>query len=107
MILLSAIFICPTYYLTRAFNGTSFKVGTLRLSHREHRIDYTCGSQGELAIPPGNHGDDLAYYYPTTYADFSLLFNASNLTIAWPVTTQTEFHPMPTRNSTPLWRNLI
>ena len=34
MIPFSAIFICPTYYLTIAFNGTSFKVGASRLSRR-------------------------------------------------------------------------
>ena len=45
---------------------------------REHRIDYTCLPQGELAIPPGNHGDDLSYYFPTTYAVCSLLFNPSS-----------------------------
>ncbi|KAJ6463178.1 Alpha/Beta hydrolase protein [Mycena vulgaris] len=39
-----SIFICPTYYILNAFQGRSFK--------------------GEFAIPPGLHGDDLAYYFP-------------------------------------------
>ncbi|KAJ7589890.1 Alpha/Beta hydrolase protein [Mycena floridula] len=41
-----AIFICPTYFLLRSFKGPSFK--------------------GEFAIPPGGHGDDAAYYFPST-----------------------------------------
>ncbi|KAJ6469458.1 Alpha/Beta hydrolase protein [Mycena sanguinolenta] len=39
-----SIFICPTYYLLNAFPGRSFK--------------------GEFAIPPGLHGNDVAYYFP-------------------------------------------
>ncbi|KAF7335527.1 COesterase domain-containing protein [Mycena venus] len=39
-----SIFICPTYYLLDAFPGRSFK--------------------GEFAIPPGLHGNDVAYYFP-------------------------------------------
>ncbi|KAF8168680.1 Alpha/Beta hydrolase protein [Mycena galopus ATCC 62051] len=39
-----SIFICPTYDLLHAFPGRSFK--------------------GEFAIPPGLHGNDLAYYFP-------------------------------------------
>ncbi|KAJ6463192.1 Alpha/Beta hydrolase protein [Mycena vulgaris] len=39
-----SIFICPTYYILNAFQGRSFK--------------------GEFAIPPGRHGNDLAYYFP-------------------------------------------
>jgi len=38
-----AIFICPTYFLLRAFKGLAFK--------------------GEFAIPPGGHGQDVAYYF--------------------------------------------
>ncbi|KAJ7241607.1 Alpha/Beta hydrolase protein [Mycena rebaudengoi] len=39
-----SIFICPSYYLLSAFPGRSFK--------------------GEFAIPPGFHGNDIAYYFP-------------------------------------------
>ncbi|KAJ3569027.1 hypothetical protein NP233_g5330 [Leucocoprinus birnbaumii] len=40
-----SIFICPTYYLLRAFKGEAFK--------------------GEFAIAPAFHGDDIVYYFPT------------------------------------------
>ncbi|KAJ7587028.1 Alpha/Beta hydrolase protein, partial [Mycena floridula] len=43
-----AIFICPTYFLLNAFKGRSFK--------------------GEYAVPNGNHGDDIAYYFPTAHS---------------------------------------
>ncbi|KAJ7237934.1 Alpha/Beta hydrolase protein, partial [Mycena rebaudengoi] len=39
-----SIFICASYYILRAFSGRSFK--------------------GEFAIPPGRHGNDVAYYFP-------------------------------------------
>ncbi|PPQ73249.1 hypothetical protein CVT26_015059 [Gymnopilus dilepis] len=40
-----SIFICPTYYLMRAFDDAAFK--------------------GEFAVPPGHHGQDRVYYFPT------------------------------------------
>ncbi|THH08486.1 hypothetical protein EW145_g2677 [Phellinidium pouzarii] len=40
-----SIFICPTYTLLNGFRGHSFK--------------------GEFAVPPGNHGTDVSYYFPT------------------------------------------
>ncbi|KAF5379722.1 hypothetical protein D9615_005696 [Tricholomella constricta] len=40
-----SIFICPTYYLLRAYGGRGFK--------------------SEFAVPPGGHGNDVAYYYPS------------------------------------------
>ncbi|KAF9475480.1 alpha/beta-hydrolase [Pholiota conissans] len=40
-----SIIICPTYYLLHAFQGRAFK--------------------GEFAVPPGDHGNDLAYYFPS------------------------------------------
>ncbi|KAJ7651194.1 Alpha/Beta hydrolase protein [Roridomyces roridus] len=40
-----SIFVCPTYYMQHAFFGRSFK--------------------GEFAIPPGLHGSDVAYYFPS------------------------------------------
>ncbi|KAL9715552.1 hypothetical protein Ac2012v2_002212 [Leucoagaricus gongylophorus] len=39
-----SIFICPTYFLLRAFKGKGFKA--------------------EFAIPPGGHGQDIIYYFP-------------------------------------------
>ncbi|KAF8144537.1 Alpha/Beta hydrolase protein [Mycena galopus ATCC 62051] len=41
-----SIFICPTYFLLRAFAGRAFK--------------------GEFAIPPGLHADDYGYYWPSS-----------------------------------------
>lgn len=38
-----SIFICPTYYVLNAFGGKGFK--------------------SEFAIPPGGHGNDVAYYF--------------------------------------------
>ncbi|KAJ7470971.1 Alpha/Beta hydrolase protein [Mycena latifolia] len=56
-----SIFICPTYYLLRAFAGRSFK--------------------GEFAIPPGTHGTDVLYYFPSIETDFpSLAFPTFNNT---------------------------
>ncbi|KAF5360641.1 hypothetical protein D9756_005137 [Leucocoprinus leucothites] len=52
-----SIFICPTYYLLRAFKGRGFK--------------------GEFAIPPGLHGDDIVYYFPTAIAGVTPPFNNS------------------------------
>ncbi|KAJ3568779.1 hypothetical protein NP233_g5488 [Leucocoprinus birnbaumii] len=38
-----SIFVCPTYFLLRAFKNKAFK--------------------GEFAIPPGLHSDDVVYYF--------------------------------------------
>ncbi|KAL0945303.1 hypothetical protein HGRIS_000809 [Hohenbuehelia grisea] len=40
-----SIFICPTYFLLSAFAGRGFKA--------------------EFAIPPGGHGEDVNFYFPT------------------------------------------
>ncbi|GLB44901.1 putative type-B carboxylesterase lipase family protein [Lyophyllum shimeji] len=63
-----AIFICPTYYLLQAFGGHGYK--------------------SEFAIPPGNHGNDAAYYFPNgnvppfANADFIKAFSESFLDFA-------------------------
>ncbi|KAJ7465886.1 Alpha/Beta hydrolase protein [Mycena latifolia] len=44
-----SIFICPTYYLLRAFAGRAFK--------------------GEFAVPEALHGWDLPYYFPSIGID--------------------------------------
>jgi hypothetical protein len=41
-----AIFICPTYFLLQAFQTKGRP-----------------GFKGELAIPPGSHGEDIEYYF--------------------------------------------
>ncbi|KAF7343233.1 Carboxylic ester hydrolase [Mycena venus] len=48
-ILGESILICPTYFLLRAFAGRAFK--------------------GEFAIPPGFHGADIEYYFPSVLID--------------------------------------
>ncbi|KAJ7163554.1 Alpha/Beta hydrolase protein [Mycena crocata] len=48
-----SVFICPAYFMQRAFPGRSFKA--------------------EFAIPPGFHGRDLPYYFPSIRADVPLL----------------------------------
>ncbi|KAJ7149873.1 Alpha/Beta hydrolase protein [Mycena crocata] len=50
-----SIFICPTYLLLNAFAGRSFK--------------------GEFAIPPGGHGTDIPYYFPSSALVESEPFN--------------------------------
>ncbi|KAJ2934682.1 hypothetical protein H1R20_g2421, partial [Candolleomyces eurysporus] len=40
-----AIFVCPTYYVLRGLGGTGYK--------------------GEFAIPPGDHIDDVLYFFPS------------------------------------------
>ncbi|KAK7017378.1 carboxylic ester hydrolase, partial [Favolaschia claudopus] len=45
-----SIFVCPTYYLLRAFAGRSFK--------------------GEMAILPALHGQDVLDYFPSVFIDF-------------------------------------
>ncbi|KAK0435637.1 Alpha/Beta hydrolase protein [Armillaria borealis] len=47
-ILGESIFVCPTYYLLRAYKGRAFK--------------------GQFAIPPAYHGDDVFYYFPSINA---------------------------------------
>jgi hypothetical protein len=44
--LYAAIFICPTYYLLQAYQRN----GKPRW-------------KAEMAIPPGSHGEDVAYYF--------------------------------------------
>ncbi|KAF9443305.1 alpha/beta-hydrolase [Macrolepiota fuliginosa MF-IS2] len=43
-----SIFICPTYFLLRAFGNKGFK--------------------GEFAVPPGGHGQDVNFYFPSAGA---------------------------------------
>ncbi|KAK0463611.1 Alpha/Beta hydrolase protein [Desarmillaria tabescens] len=55
-----AIFVCPTYFLLRAFKGKTFKASS---------------TMGQFAIPPGSHGSDVAYYFPSTNANGVPPFN--------------------------------
>ncbi|KAJ7051999.1 Alpha/Beta hydrolase protein [Mycena amicta] len=49
--------LCPTYALLRAFDGS--KAGS--------------AFKAEFAIPPGNHGTDLQYYFPSLAIDVPVL----------------------------------
>jgi len=84
-----AIFICPTYYLLRAFAGRSFK--------------------GEFAIPPGGHGQDVAYYFTSQNAngipqfanpDFDKAFPESFLNFVLSLNPGVKWDPT---NVTPQW----
>ncbi|KAJ7587111.1 Alpha/Beta hydrolase protein [Mycena floridula] len=63
-----AILTCPAYYMLEAFRGRSFK--------------------GEYAVPPGNHAEDIPYYFPSgsspvfNNTDFMKAFSHSFLSFA-------------------------
>ncbi|KAF5361006.1 hypothetical protein D9756_005124 [Leucocoprinus leucothites] len=50
-----SIFICPTYFMLRAFRNKAFK--------------------GEFAVPPAGHGEDVIYYFPNMNAGVFPPFN--------------------------------
>jgi len=83
-----SIFICPTYYLLKAFNGKSWK--------------------GEFAVPPAYHTDDLQYYFPSfpsydplfNNTDFIKSFSQSFLDVVLSLNPNTKFDPT---NLTPAW----
>ncbi|KJA16236.1 hypothetical protein HYPSUDRAFT_147970 [Hypholoma sublateritium FD-334 SS-4] len=85
-----SIFICPTYLLLRAFGQNAFK--------------------GEFAIPPGLHGEDVAFYFPSTnsggvpsFADpgFDKAFPDVFLDFALALNPNVKLDPT---NVTPLWK---
>ncbi|EGO04022.1 hypothetical protein SERLA73DRAFT_175754 [Serpula lacrymans var. lacrymans S7.3] len=80
-----SIFICPTYYLLQAFGSRSWK--------------------GEFAIPPGVHGEDVAYYYTSqspayNNAQFITAFSQSFIAVAESLDPNSKFDAS---NITPLW----
>ncbi|KAF7980340.1 hypothetical protein HWV62_38769 [Athelia sp. TMB] len=81
----TAIFICPSYHLLRAFEGRSWK--------------------GEFAIPPGYHGDDIPYYFtsggqPFPSPEFISSFSGSFLDVILSLNPNVHFDPA---NKTPHW----
>ncbi|KAJ7499547.1 Alpha/Beta hydrolase protein [Mycena latifolia] len=56
-----SIFICPTYLL-RAFGSRAFKARPFELI----RETLSLHAQAEFAIPPGQHANDVPYYWPST-----------------------------------------
>ncbi|KAK7461933.1 hypothetical protein VKT23_008364 [Stygiomarasmius scandens] len=81
-----SIFICPTYFLLNAFPNSSFK--------------------GQFALPPADHGMDVAYYFPSNSmrsfpnADFLKAFSQAFLAFA--ISLDPNNKPEPT-NITPQW----
>ncbi|KAJ3568625.1 hypothetical protein NP233_g5590 [Leucocoprinus birnbaumii] len=55
-----AIFICPTYFLLRAFKNKCFK--------------------GQFAVPPALHGNDVLYYFPHGNVQVSAPWNNTEFT---------------------------
>ncbi|KZP26485.1 alpha/beta-hydrolase [Athelia psychrophila] len=81
-----SIFICPTYDMLRAFPGKSWK--------------------GEFAIPPGDHGDDIPYYFtsmgpPYNNTDFVNSFSKSFLAMVLAGDPNVKFDPA---DRTPNWK---
>ncbi|EGN99360.1 hypothetical protein SERLA73DRAFT_108823 [Serpula lacrymans var. lacrymans S7.3] len=80
-----SIFVCPTYYLLQTFAGRSWK--------------------GIFAIPPGYHGNDVAYYFnnpapPYNNTQFITAFSESFLSFVMSLDVNTKFDPT---NITPYW----
>ncbi|KAH7906561.1 Alpha/Beta hydrolase protein [Hygrophoropsis aurantiaca] len=80
-----SIFVCPTYYLLQAFQGRSWK--------------------GIFAIPPGYHGNDVAYYFnnpapPYNNTEFINAFSQSFMSFAMSYDVNAKFDPT---NITPYW----
>ncbi|KAF8170425.1 Alpha/Beta hydrolase protein [Pholiota molesta] len=85
-----SILICPTYLIMRAFGENAFK--------------------GEFAIPPGVHGEDIAFYFPSQNAggvpsfanpDFDNAFSESFLNFAISLNPNVKWDPT---NITPPWK---
>jgi len=81
-----SIFICPTYFMLRAFGGFAFK--------------------GEFAVPPGFHGQDGAFYFPevanASYAisTFGKSFSESFLNFVMTLDPNMKWN---SSNITPFW----
>ncbi|KAI5117711.1 hypothetical protein M0805_003200 [Coniferiporia weirii] len=82
-----SIFICPTYALLNAFGGRSFK--------------------GEFAVQPGEHGYDVAYYFPDSFtqsvpnAQVAASFAGSFLSVVKSLSP--DFNPLFSESVTPVW----
>ncbi|PPQ80157.1 hypothetical protein CVT25_001450 [Psilocybe cyanescens] len=83
-----SIFICPTYFLLRAFGGLGFK--------------------GELAVPPGTHGIDSEFYFtggelPDAFPNLQFVNAFSESFQNFVISGNTNVKTDPT-NITPLWK---
>ncbi|KAH7920758.1 alpha/beta-hydrolase [Leucogyrophana mollusca] len=80
-----SIFICPTYYLLEAFGSRAWK--------------------GEFAIPPGEHGTDIAYYFtsqgpPYNNSQFITAFSGGFMSFATSLDVNQKVYP---DDITPQW----
>ncbi|KAH7928321.1 alpha/beta-hydrolase [Leucogyrophana mollusca] len=80
-----SIFVCPTYFILEPFAGRSWK--------------------GIFAIPPGLHGDDVAYYFddvppPYNNTQFLTAFDETFMSFAMYHNPNIKFDPT---NITPYW----
>ncbi|KAJ8468530.1 hypothetical protein ONZ45_g17210 [Pleurotus djamor] len=89
-IMSEAIFLCPSYAMLRAFPGRSFK--------------------GEFAVPQGLHGQDVAFYFPSSGTvsfnnpAFITSFSQAFLGFARSLDPNNKFS---TTNITPMWSRFI
>jgi len=87
-----SIFICPTYYLLKAFEGRSYK--------------------GEFAIPPANHGNDIPWYF-TSYdsaalnTPFQKAFSQGFLAFAMSLDPNDKFDSTNITPNWPMWSSGI
>ncbi|KXN84875.1 Lipase 3 [Leucoagaricus sp. SymC.cos] len=97
-----SIFICPTYFLLRAFKNKSYT---------RNRYLRVC-DQGEFAIPPGGHGNDVIYYFPNQTAgvlpsfdnaEFLNNFSQSFLNFAMSLDPNVKWDPSNTVPHWPRW----
>ncbi|EGN99361.1 hypothetical protein SERLA73DRAFT_152978 [Serpula lacrymans var. lacrymans S7.3] len=80
-----SIIVCPTYFLLQTFAGRSYK--------------------GLFAIPPGYHGNDIAYYFnnpapPYNNTQFIGAFSESFMSFVMSLNVNAKFDPT---NITPYW----
>ncbi|SJL12160.1 uncharacterized protein ARMOST_15581 [Armillaria ostoyae] len=58
-----SIFVCPTYFLLRAFQGRGAFKASWKVQQRSEDNDIKKFNQGQFAIPPATHGMDVAFYF--------------------------------------------
>ncbi|KAG0691864.1 hypothetical protein DFH29DRAFT_1074177 [Suillus ampliporus] len=84
-----SIFVCPTYYLLKAFGERAWK--------------------GEFAIPPGLHGNDILYYFTSGSAynnsQFTTAFSNSFMAMVMHETPDDRYTPGDITPSWTSWRN--
>ncbi|KAG1750596.1 Alpha/Beta hydrolase protein [Suillus paluster] len=87
LVISESIFVCPTYYLLKAFGKQAWK--------------------GEFSIPPGLHGTDVAYYFtsgspPYNNSQFITAFSNSFMAMVMDKTPDDRYTP---GDITPSWNS--